>query len=90
MTKKTLSSLINIGVVLAEKLEQVGVETPEELISHGSENSFMRLFAADKDICVNSLLALEGAIQGIRWHNLDDSRKAELGMFYKMCKKQKV
>jgi DNA transformation protein and related proteins len=32
------------------------------------------------------LFALEGAIQGIRWHNLDKNRKTELTEFYNRLK----
>jgi DNA transformation protein len=30
------------------------------------------------------LYAIEGAIQGIRWHDLEDSRKRELKEFFRM------
>ena len=36
----------------------------------------------DNDACINMLFALEGAIQGIRWHGLDKKRKAELTEFF--------
>jgi DNA transformation protein len=32
----------------------------------------------DANACIDELLALEGAIQGIRWHNLDNAWKQEL------------
>jgi hypothetical protein len=35
------------------------------------------------------LFALEGAIQGIRWHILDDRKKNELKEFYDCLKKRK-
>lgn len=78
----------NIGKVLSDRLKQVDIKTPSELISVGSENAFIRLLTVDKTACINELFALEGAIQGIRWHNLDESTKNELKVFYRMCKVQ--
>lgn len=34
-----------------------------------------------------TLYAIEGAIQGIRWHNLEKSRKEELKEFFGMVNK---
>ena len=77
-----LSKLPNIGRTLADKLIQVGINSPDDLKSIGSENSFIRIKTVDNNACINMLYALEGAIQGIRWHNLDSNRKAELKDFF--------
>jgi len=77
-----LSKLPNIGQTLAHKLVRVGITSQNDLKSFGSENSFIRLKTVDKNACINILYALEGAIQGIRWHNLDSKRKAELKDFF--------
>ena len=77
-----LTRLPNIGLTLAEKLKLVGISTPSDLINTGSENAMIKIKTVDKDACVNMLFALEGAIQGIRWHNLDKNRKTELTEFY--------
>ena len=82
-----LTTLPNIGKVLAEKLKIVGVDTAEKLQSIGSENTFIRLKTIDSDVCINTLCALEGAIQRIRWHNLDKYKKEELKMFFEMTKR---
>jgi DNA transformation protein len=37
----------------------------------------------DKDACLSKLCALEGAVQGIRWHQLSADRKEELNRFIK-------
>lgn len=81
---KKLSSLPNIGKTLEEKLIRVGIQTPEELINTGSEQTLLRIRAHDEGACFNMLCALEGAIQGIRWHNLSPERKEELKAFLKM------
>ncbi|MBN1181737.1 MAG: TfoX/Sxy family protein [Bacteroidales bacterium] len=77
-----LEKLPNIGKTLAEKLINIGIKTSGELIESQSEDVFIRLNTIDETACINILYAIEGAIQGIRWHNLDKSRKEELSMFY--------
>jgi DNA transformation protein and related proteins len=74
----------NIGKVVAEKLIQVGITTPEELSSIGTEQAFIRLQTIDETACLSMLQALEGAVQGIRWHNLPKERKEELKEFFHM------
>ena len=88
MVDNNLISLPNIGEVLSERLKEVGIRTTNELKNSGSENAFIRLLTVDASSCINELLALEGAIQGIRWHNLDNEKKEELKIFYRMCKAQ--
>lgn len=77
-----LCSLPNIGKTLADKLKNVGVNTPDILLSTGSENTFIKLKTVDSGACINMLYALEGAIQGIRWHDLDKNRMSELKEFF--------
>ncbi|HBG72023.1 MAG: competence protein TfoX [Bacteroidetes bacterium GWF2_43_63] len=81
-----LTSLPNIGKTLAELLMQAGIETPAQLKAVGSENAFIRISAIDSEACINKLCALEGAIQGIRWHQLSPDKKRELKEFYVMVK----
>jgi DNA transformation protein and related proteins len=79
---ESLSKMTNIGSILQEKLIDVGINTPEELIVTGSKEAFIRIKAVDNTACYNMLCALEGAIQGIRWHNLTDEIKMELKSFF--------
>jgi DNA transformation protein and related proteins len=81
-----LTNLPNIGRTLAEKLKLVGISTPDDLLNTGSENAIIKIKTIDKGACINMLYALEGAIQGIRWHNLSRSRKLELTEFYNRLK----
>lgn len=78
---ENLTQMKNIGKVVAEKLIQVGITTPEELCAIGSELAFIRLQTIDETACFSMLQGLEGAIQGIRWHNLPKERKEELKEF---------
>jgi DNA transformation protein len=82
----SLTELPNIGRTLAEKLIAVGITAPNELISIGSENAMIKIKTIDKEACINMLYALEGAIQGIRWHDLDKRRKLELLDFFNQLK----
>jgi DNA transformation protein len=72
----------NIGRELSDRLLSAGINSIEELKSLGSENAFIRIRTIDPSACLNMLFALEGAIQDIRWHNLDISRKKELKDFF--------
>ena len=79
-----LTEMPNIGKVVAKKLCQVGIATPEELRAIGTEQAFIRLQTIDETACLSMLQGLEGAIQGIRWHNLPRERKEELKEFFRM------
>ena len=81
-----LTNLPNIGSVLAEKLKAVGISTANDLISTGSENAIIKIKTIDSEACLNMLYALEGAIQGIRWHNLDVRKKQKLKEFFNLLK----
>lgn len=77
----------NIGNYLAEKLLNAEINSIEHLRSIGSESAFIRLNSMDKSICINVLYALEGAVQGIRWHSFDKGREAELLDFFNQLKR---
>lgn len=83
MEMKELTKLPNIGKTLAQKLIMAGITNEQELKMTGSENALLKISTIENhDICINMLYALEGAIQGIRWHNLDVNRMQELKEFY--------
>lgn len=85
---KSLSDLPNIGKTLAEKLNSIGIQNPEQLKKMGSEDAIIKIATLkDSGACINVLYALEGAIKGIRWHNLEAGRKRELLEFYRMMEK---
>jgi DNA transformation protein len=77
-----LSKLPNIGAELEKQLNDVGITTEEELKSAGSREAWLRILARDPSACLNRLCALEGAIQGVRWHHLDSATKESLKAFY--------
>ena len=78
-----LTELPNIGITLAGKLRNIDINSEAELASTGSEKTLLQLATLpNSGVCLNMLYALEGAIQGIRWHGLDKIRKLELKEFY--------
>jgi len=81
-----LVGLINIGKVVEEQLNEVGISTVEELKDVGSKQAWLKIKGIDSSACINRLCAFEGAIQGIRWHDLDVEKKGELKEFYNAFK----
>lgn len=77
-----LSKLPNIGKALDDQLLQVGIDTPEKLKEVGSKQVWLNIRDIDPSACYNRLCALEGAIQGVRWHFLNDDVKKDLKEFY--------
>lgn len=85
---KSLTELPNIGKTLAEKLNSIGIKNEQELKQLGSENAIIKIATIENSgACINMLYAIEGAIQGIRWHALDNDRKQELKELYRMINK---
>ena len=81
----------NIGKVLAHKLDEIGVMNQEQLRALGSENALIRISELENNgACLDLLYALEGAVQGIRWHALDKDRRQELEYFYRAINKIKI
>lgn len=76
----------NLGTVMIQKLNIIEVSNQEILTRLGAEKVFEKLYTIDDSICINHLYALEGAIEGIRWHNLSNIRKEELRLFFNQLK----
>lgn len=79
----TLRDLPNIGKELEKLLVQVGLDTPEKLREAGTREAFFRVKAIDPTACQSKLYAIDGAVKGIRWHNLPVEEKQELNKFFK-------
>lgn len=82
-----LSQLPNIGKVVEQQLHQAGIDTYEALANLGAEQAWLRIQRVDDSACIHRLLALEGAIQGIKKTMLPEARKAELKAFYEAHKR---
>jgi DNA transformation protein and related proteins len=77
-----LSQLLNIGKTMEERLNKVGIYDIETFMKIGSKEAFKKLRKYEGDTCYSSLCGLEGAVQGIRWHNLSKETKDDLKKFF--------
>lgn len=77
-----LSKHVNIGEALERQLEEVGIYDYNALCEAGSEAAWLKIQQIDASACYNRLCALEGAIRGVRWGQLDAETKATLKAFY--------
>ncbi|MGL6108414.1 TfoX/Sxy family protein [Romboutsia sp.] len=84
-----LYNLPNISKVIEGRLIEVDINTPQVLFQIGSKEAFSRIKEKDSTVCINMLYALEGAVEGIRWHYLSDNKKRELKEFYKTLQTEK-
>ncbi|MDR0936133.1 MAG: TfoX/Sxy family protein [Oscillospiraceae bacterium] len=77
-----LTTLPNIAAKLDAQLAEVGITTIAQLTAVGSREAWLRILERDPSACLMRLSALEGAIQGVRWHYLDTATKQSLKEFY--------
>ncbi|MPN65043.1 hypothetical protein SDC9_212822 [bioreactor metagenome] len=81
-----LTEMANIGVKLEEQLVAVGIMSPKELMAVGSREAWLRIKKTTPSARIMLLLALEGAVRGIRWRDLDEQTKNQLKLFYQNTK----
>ena len=65
----------------------MGISSADELKKTGAKSSLLKIQEIDESACINRLMALEGAIQGVKKTMLSDEVKADLKKFYKEHKK---
>ncbi|EGP4893633.1 TfoX/Sxy family protein [Enterococcus faecium] len=82
MTK--LRDYPNIGKEVEKQLNAVGIYTMEQLKKVGAEQAWLKIKKKDHSACLHRLLALEGAIRGIKKSLIDTERKNELKNFSKL------
>lgn len=85
-----LSKLPNIGKEVERQLNAVGIFTFYELKDIGAEKAWLKIQEIDPSACIHRLLALEGAIYGIKKTLLPEERKLELKDFYNLHKIRKI
>ncbi len=81
-----LSKLPNIGSTVEQQLIDAGIHSPEELKQTGAKAAWLKIQAMDPSACIHRLLALEGAIQGVKKSLLPEETKADLKEFYQQHK----
>ncbi|MEE1019746.1 MAG: TfoX/Sxy family protein [Acutalibacteraceae bacterium] len=77
-----LTKLANIGAKLEQQLNDVGIFTEQQLRECGSKQAWAMILQNDPSACIMRLSALEGALRGVRWHDLPSDVKADLKAFY--------
>ena len=77
-----LSKLPNIGKAVEAQLIQSGIRTADELRQIGAKEAWLRIQSFDESACIHRLMALEGAIEGVKKTLLPDEVKADLKAFY--------
>lgn len=82
-----LSKLPNIGKVVEEQLIQVGIDSVDKLKQIGAKEAWLKIQQIDESACINRLMALEGAIEGVKKTMLPDEVKNDLKEFYQWNKK---
>jgi hypothetical protein len=77
---KSVDSLPNIDAQLAADLEAIGINTAEDLVRDGAGKVWRRL--VDEGLChdIQSLLILEGAVEGVNWSQIPFDRRQELSL----------
>lgn len=81
-----LSKLPNIGKTVEEQLAQAGIVTADELRKIGAKAAWLKIRQIDPSACIHRLLALEGAIEGVKKSLLPGVVKADLKAFYQQHK----
>ena len=82
-----LSKLPNIGKTVEDQLVLVGIQTVDELKDIGAKEAWLKIQEIDESAFIHRLMALEGAIEGIKKTMLSDEVKADLKGFYQEHKK---
>lgn len=82
-----LSKLPNIGRTVEEQLNEAGIFTEADLKAVGAKQAWLKIQEKDESACIHRLLALEGAIRGVKKTMLPDEVKADLKEFYQWNKK---
>jgi len=73
-----LEDTVNIGPRLAADLRDVGIGTLEDLREAGSIEACRRMEERGLHDCLSALMALEGAIVGVRWISLEPEHRSRL------------
>ena len=82
-----LAQLPNIGKTVEEQLIRAGISSVNELKELGAEKAWLKIQKIDESACIHRLMALEGAIEGVKKTMLSAEVKAELKEFYNKHKK---
>ncbi len=71
-----LSKLPNIGAVVEKQLNEVGITTADQLAELGAEMAWLKIQKIDESACIHRLLALEGAVRGLKKNGYPSREKS--------------
>ena len=80
---KKLTAVPNISKKLAEKMLHVGIYSKEILDDKGSKDVWLTIRSNGERVTKKDLLALEGAIQGVKAEDLPSETTSDLEAFLK-------
>lgn len=77
-----LENLLNVGPELARDLRAAGVETAAQLRRLGARGAWVKVRDVNPERdCASSLLALEGAVRGVRWMSIQPAERKVLSAY---------
>lgn len=77
-----LENLPNVGPELARDLRAAGVETAAQLRRLGARGAWVKVRDVNPERdCASSLLALEGAVRGVRWMSIQPADRKVLSAY---------
>lgn len=82
-----LTSMVNIGREMSQKLKSVGIDSAEKLTEIGAKQAFLKLKAVYPQVCLVHLYTLEGAIHNTEFNCLSEDKKKELKEFSDFLKR---
>ncbi|MTD26572.1 TfoX/Sxy family DNA transformation protein [Erwinia sorbitola] len=85
---RRLKDLPNMGIRMEMLLRQVGIQTIEMLIQKGAKRSWLLLRSCNKNLGLNVLYALQGAIIGRHQAALPQAMKEELRVWFEYNEQQ--
>ena len=65
----------------------MGIHTADELKRTGAKAAWIKIQEIDESACIHRLMALEGAVRGVKKTMLPDDVKADFKEFYQWHKK---
>ncbi len=71
-----LSKLPNIGAVVEKQLNEVGITTADQLAELGAEMAWLKIQKIDESAYIHRLLALEGAVRGLKKNGYSSREKS--------------
>ena len=77
--KRAIADMPNLGPVMARCLAEIGITNEKELRQAGALAAYVQLkFRFGREITLNALWSMEGALTGTSWKDIPEARKRAL------------